>query len=243
MRESFRFLSPRFLPGPLVLALAISSQGTAADAPTSAAADRIAVAVVFDTSGSMKQPFGRKDGKSPASAEPKYRVAQRAFEQVIKRLETFAKTPGAKPLAIGVYVFKGEQAAVAEPIAPFDAARLRRWLNAIQPESATPLGNALFLAGRDLLATPAASRHLLVVTDGENTNGRKPEDALAAIQQAAGKKEKVVFAHIIALDIPPRVFASLQQQGATLIGAADEAQLNTQFDFILEEKILVEAPR
>jgi hypothetical protein len=240
MRESSRFPFPRFLPGSLVLALAVSSHSTAAE-PAAPPADRIAVAVVFDTSGSMKQPFG---GKADGKAEPKYRVAQRAFEQVIRRLETFARTPGAKPLAVGIYVFDREQAKVAEPIAPFHAGRLRGWLNALRPpEAGTPLGDALFLAGRDLLAAPAAARHLLVLTDGENTHGRKPEATLAAIQQAATKKEKAVFTHIIALDIPPRVFASLQEQGATLIGAANEAQLNAQFDFILEEKILVEAPR
>jgi hypothetical protein len=52
-----------------------------------------------------------------------------------------------------------------------------------------------------------------------------------------------VFTHVIALDIKPSVFAALKKEGATLIGANDEAQLNAQFDFILAEKILVEASR
>jgi hypothetical protein len=46
---------------------------------------------------------------------------------------------------------------------------------------------------------------------------------------------------MLALDIPPKVFASLQKAGATVIGAADEKQLQSQLDFILENQILVEA--
>ncbi|HEY9250342.1 MAG TPA: hypothetical protein VIO38_14480, partial [Rariglobus sp.] len=86
--------------------------------------------------------------------------------------------------------------------------------------------------------TPAASKHLLVLTDGENTVGATPLAALTALQ----RQNQPVFVHVIALDIPPSVFASLQKAGATLIGAADEKQLQSQLDFILENQILVEAP-
>ena len=36
------------------------------------------------------------------------------------------------------------------------------------------------------------------------------------------------------------VFAPLKRQGATVVAAADEKQLNQQLDFVLEEKILLE---
>ena len=62
---------------------------------------------------------------------------------------------------------------------------------------------------------------------------------LASLQQAALRKQMPVFVHVIALDMDTRVLAAFQEQGATLIGAADEAQLNAQFDFILENKILI----
>jgi hypothetical protein len=208
-------------------------------APSPAVAtDGIALAVVFDTSGSMKQPIA---AKTAGGRDTKLRVAQRAFGLVIDRLEAFAKSPGAKPLSVGVTIFKGQDALVVIPLAPFDARTLRLWLANAVSEAATPLGNAIYLAGQQLLASPAASRHLL--TDGANTTGRTPEAALKQINAAAEKKQTAVFTHIIALDIAPATFAALKQRGATLIGAADEAQLTSQFDFILEEKILVEAPR
>jgi hypothetical protein len=216
--------------------LAFAPRMSGAPAPD----ERIALAVVFDTSGSMRDPLG---GGAGANRDAKYRVAQRAFNAVIDRLEAFTKDATAKPLSVGVYVFRDTHAVVALPLAPFDAARLRQWLGSMRPDGSTPLGDALFLAGQDLLATAAASRHILVLTDGANTAGRSPESALKSIAQAAERKQVAVFTHIIALDIKPAVFAALKKQGATLIGANDEAQLNTQFDFILAEKILVEATR
>lgn len=228
----------------LYLAFALLALSVSASRPRLHAADAergIAIVVVFDTSGSMNSPVAAQS--SAANRDSKFRVAQRAFGLVIDRLEAFTKSPAAKPLSVGVTVFKKQDAAVAIPLAPFDPVALRRWLTTARADSATPLGNALFLAGQELLASPAASRHLLVLTDGANTAGRSPESALAQLNRAAEKKQTPLFTHIIALDIAPATFATLKQQGATLIGAADEAQLNSQFDFILEEKILVEAPR
>ena len=233
-----RTRSLRWISGVLALPWCLTVPATAA-APA-LAGDTIAVAVVFDTSGSMNQPIPTKPGAKP---DAKIRIAQRAFGKVIDRLEAFAKSPAAKPIAVGVYVFRGTEAMVARPLAPFNATDLRTWLKNVRPDGPTPLGAALLTAGRDLLASPAASRHLLVLTDGANTAGPTPEKVLAQIGQAAERKQAPVFTHIIALDLNPQVFAALQKQGATLIGAVDEAQLNSQFDFILEEKILVEAPR
>jgi hypothetical protein len=240
MRRSFRFT----LRTSAILALALFS-GLTSPAPLRAATpvsptDGIALAVVFDTSGSMKQPIA---AKTAAGRDAKSRVAQRAFGQVIDRLEAFTKSPAAKPLSVSVTIFKGQDAVVVIPLAPFDARTLRLWLARVASEASTPLGNAMYLAGQQLFAAPAASRHLLVLTDGDNTTGRTPEAALQQINLAAERKQTAIFTHIIALDIAPATFAALKKQGATLIGAADETQLKTQFDFILEEKILVEAPR
>ncbi|MEO5957543.1 MAG: VWA domain-containing protein [Opitutaceae bacterium] len=222
------------------LLLASTALAPSHAAPAAAPADGIALAVVFDTSGSMRASLATKPG---SGADAKYLIAQRAFGTVIDRLDAFTKSPSAKPLSVGVYIFRGNDAVVALPLAPFHAARLKQWLAAMHPDGSTPLGDAIFLAARDLLATNAASRHILVLTDGANTVGRTPEAALEKVTAAALAKQTPVFTHIIALDIAPKVFAALQKQGATLIGAADESQLNAQFDFILEEKILVEAPR
>ncbi|MET0262326.1 MAG: hypothetical protein ABW223_05470, partial [Rariglobus sp.] len=106
----------------------------------------------------------------------------------------------------------------------------------------TPLGLTMQLAGRALLASPAQHKHLLVLSDGQNSNGPEPEDILDLLQKDAEKQQTPLFVYVIALGIKPSVFKALKDRGATLIGASDEKQLQTQLDFILENQILLEAP-
>lgn len=222
----------------LLIALLLAAPAATRAAPP---AD-VALAVVYDTSGSMKASIRTQDGR-PA---PKHVVAKRAFGLVIDRLERFtvpAAGQPAKRLDLSVVIFSGSHPQEALPMKPLHPETARTWLAALPaPDSSTPLGDAMTLAGRTLLATPAASKHLLVLTDGENTAGSTPLAALTALQKQSQGQDQPVFVHILALDIPPAVFASLQKAGATLIGAADEKQLQSQLDFILETQILVEAP-
>jgi len=46
--------------------------------------------------------------------------------------------------------------------------------------------------------------------------------------------------HFIAFDVDAKVFASVKKQGATVVSASDEKQLNSQLEFILQKKILLE---
>lgn len=209
-----------------------------ADAPAD-----VALAVVYDTSGSMASLIQTKNG----GREPKYLVAKRAFASVIGRLELYTSTGGpnaaGKRLDLSVVVFRGARPDTALPMSAFAAAATRRWLDGLgAPNSGTPLGDAMAQAGLALESSAASSKHLLVLTDGENTTGGDPVDALVAIQKRGLASGQPVFVHVLALDIPPRVFASLRDAGATLVGAADEAQLQAQLDFMLENQILVEAP-
>jgi hypothetical protein len=208
--------------------------------PAAPASEGIALAIVFDTSGSMNRPMPTGPGASPRA---KLAIARRSLGAVINRLEAFTRGPAARHLSVGIYVFRGNDAAVAVPMSAFNAARLRAWLEKAGAGGPTPLGAAISLAGQEALRTSAASRHLLVLTDGANSVGPRPEATLAQLNAAAARQQRSLFTHVIALDIEPDVFSALKRQGATLIGAFDESQLNEQFDFILDEKILVEAPR
>ncbi|MET0262902.1 MAG: VWA domain-containing protein [Rariglobus sp.] len=206
----------------------------------------VALVVVYDTSGSMRSPIRTQGG----SLEAKHVVAKRAFSAVIDRLERFTKpsadasaTSPAKRLDLAIVIFSGSRAQVALPMAPLNGDATRKWLSALAtPDSGTPLGDAIAQAGRILNATPALSKHLLVLTDGENTTGISPHAAVKALQKPEPSHPTPVFVHVLALDISPSVFSALQKAGATLVGAADEKQLQSQLDFILENQILVEAP-
>jgi hypothetical protein len=47
--------------------------------------------------------------------------------------------------------------------------------------------------------------------------------------------------HFLAFDVDARQFDPLKKLGATVVGAVDERQLNSQLEFILQRKILLEA--
>ena len=178
---------PVFPGFPHVRALFVCGTALTTSANFAAVPVGVAVAVVYDTSGSMRYPPAFARGNA---SEPKSRMAQRSFLKVIRRLEAFATNPASPPLSIGIYVFRGQEAVNAHPLAPFDAAGLRQWLAQLKtPDAATPIGDALALAGRDLLGADAISRHILVLTDGANTAGREPVAALDDLnREAAGKK-------------------------------------------------------
>jgi hypothetical protein len=233
-----RTLRHRWLSRALTLPISATVPLCAAD--STGFGGPIAVAIVFDTSGSMTAQIPTKPG---GPKDSKIRIAQRSFGAVIDRLEAFTKGPAARPLLVGVYVFRGNETALAHPLSPFAPRELRAWLGRVTPQGPTPLGPAMSAAGRDLLGANASARHLLVLTDGVNTAGISPENVLDQLAAASTRKQTSLFTHVIALDIKPETFAALKKKGATLIGAGDEAQLSAQFDFILEEKILVEAPR
>ena len=53
-------------------------------------------------------------------------------------------------------------------------------------DGGTPIGQAMITAKKALDATGLSRRHLLIVTDGENTDGFTPEDVAEAISRAPG---------------------------------------------------------
>ena len=46
--------------------------------------------------------------------------------------------------------------------------------------------------------------------------------------------------HFVAFNAAAKEFNGVKKLGATVVGAADEKQLDTQLDFILQKKILLE---
>jgi hypothetical protein len=201
-----------------------------------AAEDDVAIAIVYDTSGSMNDAVKGKAG----AGEPKYVIANRALGAIVSRLEAFAAA-GPRKLQTGLFIFRDKGSQEVVKIAPFDAAALRGWLAGFsRPTGGTPLGTAVFDAAAALMRTKASSRHVLVVTDGENTIGPAPDKVLPGVLDDAMKKSAPVYFHFVAFDVDAKAFAGVKKLGATLVSAADEKQLNDKLGFILEEKILLE---
>ena len=200
--------------------------------------DGIALAVVYDTSGSMKEAVPTADGKRAA----KWVIGNRALEQIVNRVEHFA-TNSMPPRTIhaGLYVFRGTGAAEAVKFGPFKPQVMRDWVKSYRgPDSGTPLGVTIEAASRALLNSTFSAKHILVVTDGINTSGPDPAVIVPRINKASESKGSPIFIHFVAFDIDAKVFAPLKKLGVTVVGASDEKQLGQQLEFILEEKILLE---
>jgi len=200
----------------------------------------IALAIVFDTSGSMKDAVPNRDGRPT----PKYVIANRALQAVADQLETFVKgaAPGAtRRLQTGLIVFKDGHPRDAIAFSENAPDRLRRWAADFrQPAGSTPLGESLRLASQRVLASPLSRKHVLVVTDGINTAGPAPEQVLPGLRRTAEQKQTVLGVHFIAFDVNARVFDPVKRLGATVVGAMNEGQLRSQLQTILAQKILLE---
>ena len=90
----------------------------------------------------------------------------------------------------------------------------------------------------DLYRAGVFRKYLLVVTDGENTSGRSPDDVARDIFR---KSEGAVQIYFVAFDTTPEKFAFLKEVGGDVIGAGTGAELRTALDGIYQGKILAEA--
>jgi hypothetical protein len=235
--ESIRFI----ISSGVIAVIAVIAVITSTSIPGFAAQqDGVALAIVYDTSGSMKEQVRDRAGRS----SPKYVIANRALEAIASRVQTFATntaTGGARNIQAGLFVFDGTGAKQAVKFGPFDPAAFRRWAQQFSnPEGGTPLGNALKAASEAVLDSGVTRNHVLVITDGINTAGPDPAMVMPRLKKLAEQKQTTLSVHFVAFDVNAKVFDGVKKLGATVVSAADEIQLKNQLEFILEKKILLE---
>jgi Mg-chelatase subunit ChlD len=204
-----------------------------------AADEGVALAIVYDTSGSMKETV--PDANQGFS--PKYVIANRALQAVTRQLQAFRinSSGGTRRIDAGLFAFQGDAAREVVKFGPFDPAAFESWAKHFNtPHGNTPLGNAVVTAANAVLKSPLSRKHVLVITDGLNTAGPPPQAVLPQLKQTAERKGSSFSVHFVAFDVDARQFAPVKRLGATVVGAADEKQLNTQLQFILQQKILLE---
>jgi Mg-chelatase subunit ChlD len=190
-----------------------------------------AVAILVDTSGSMKE-------KAPGDSRPKYVVAQQALEAMLDATDAFVARRPDFPIKIGVYSFSSS-VHVLRPIQLYDRAAIRATLASLpRPGGGTAIGDAMRAARPDLYRAGVFRKYLLVVTDGENTNGRNPDGVARDIWR---KSEGAVQTYFVAFDTSPEKFAFLKDVGGDVIGAGTGDELRTALDGIYQGKILAEA--
>ena len=229
-----------------IVALTVLATTLSLALPACAADEGVAIAIVYDTSGSMMERVAAGAGKTL----PKYIIANQALSNIIERIGQYAtNAPGGTPRKVeaGLFIFRGDSAGEAVRFGPFDAVALHNWVKTFnKPNGSTPLGNAVNAASRAVLTSDLSRKHVVVITDGMNTVGPKPEAVVPKVKTDAEKKGGTVSFHFVAFDVDAKVFEPVKAQGATVLPASNQQQLNTQLDFIFTKKILLEeeeAPR
>jgi hypothetical protein len=211
-----------------------SQASEVSDAPYQAEVEEglgAAVAILVDTSGSMRE-------RAPGDSRPKYVVAHEALEAMLDATDAFiAKRPDF-PIKIGLYSFSSSVRTLRS-IQPYDRSAIRFALtNLPGPGGGTAIGDAMREARPDLYRAGVFRKYLLVVTDGENTNGQSPDKVAREIWR---KSEGGVQTYFVAFDTNPEKFAFLKDVGGDVIGAGTGAELRTALDGVYQGKILAEA--
>jgi Mg-chelatase subunit ChlD len=191
-----------------------------------------AVAILIDTSGSMRQD-------APGDTRSKYVVAQEALEAMLDATDGFIARRPDFPIKIGIYSFSSNVRTLL-PIQAYNRGAIRDALDALpRPGGGTAIGEAMRTARPDLYRAGVFRKYLLVVTDGENTSGRSPDEVARDIFR---KSEGAVQIYFVAFDTSPQKFAFLKEVGGDVLGANTGVELRTALDGVYQGKILAEAP-
>ncbi len=198
----------------------------------------LAAAIAIDVSGSMDDRVTGEDGRRARKID----VARRAARELVAQFAAYASEHPAEPVSLGIFEFsRRDNKPDCRPIIPMGAPDLTRAdaaLARLDPEGGTPIGQAMVTAKLALDATGLSRRHLLVVSDGENTDGFRPEDVASAIaKRPEAEKPSIYF---VAFDIEARRFNAVRDAGGLVLSAANAKELNDTLDMLLRGKILLE---
>ena len=215
---------------------AIDQQLTPAATPP--VREGLAAAIVIDVSGSMNETVAGEGGRT----ERKIEIARRAAQSLVDQFAKYATEHPGEPVLLGIYEFsRRDDEPDLRPIVAMSAPDRERAVSGIAKavaDGGTPIGNAMIAAKRELDGTGLTRRHLLVVTDGDNTNGAEPERVAAAIGRRPETERPSIY--FVAFDIDANRFAGVRDAGGLVLAASNAKELNDTLDGLLRGKILVE---
>lgn len=196
----------------------------------------VAIAIVYDTSGSMSDRVPAAGGQ-----KQKYIIASEALANIVNKIDAYAKS-GNKVQA-GIVCFPGSSKGVnAVPFANWNPELFRQWLgNFNTPDGGTPLGDAILTASKLVADSPLARKHIVVLTDGENNQGIPTDEGVRGGLEYAHKKDGgTISYYFIAFDTSAAQFGNVKKKGAVVLSAANETELQRGLANIFTQKILLE---
>jgi hypothetical protein len=193
-----------------------------------------AVVVLIDTSGSMVQLVPDERGQQ----RPKHELARAALARIVQVTDDWHKAHAESPLFLGTVSFSGVCRTVL-PVGPFDAAAAQAAVQQVaHPAGGTAIGLAIEEGFKALYSTGCVRKHLVCITDGQNTVATPP-DLMA--RQLYDQTKGDVEIHFVAFDTAAAQFEFLKQVNGSVVEAADGPQLESRLVELYEKRIFVEA--
>ncbi|MCG3136815.1 MAG: hypothetical protein HJJLKODD_00651 [Phycisphaerae bacterium] len=193
-----------------------------------------AVMILLDTSGSMENSVSAAGGEQGAKSE----FARQALKQIFDYTATWQKSHPDKVLLVGLSTFSSAvttQYALQE----FSGVETNQILAQVpRPAGGTAIGLALQSGYEALYQSGCVRKHIICITDGENTSGPAPARVARQLYQQTGGEVEL---HFIAFDISARYFSFVPEVSGHVVEAASGAILQQQLSYIYEKQILAEA--
>jgi hypothetical protein len=189
------------------------------------------VAILLDNSGSMRE-------SAKGDSRRKYEVAREAIEAMLATTDSFIARQPDFPVNVGLYRFSDGVTPLV-PVKPYNRAELESALASMaRPDGGTAIGDAMDEARADLYRAGTIRKYLLVVTDGENTDGRSPRDVAREIHQ---RSDGAVRMYFVAFDIGADRFDFLREVQGEVFEARNGLALRASLDSVYRGRILAES--
>jgi Mg-chelatase subunit ChlD len=190
-----------------------------------------AVAILVDTSRSMQET-------APGDSRPKAVVAREAIEAMLDATDAFTVRRPDFAVKVGLYSFSTDTRPIL-PIQQYDRRAVHDALDRLpRPGRGTAIGDAMRSARPDLYRAGVFRKYLLVVTDGENTDGRSPD---SVAREIARRSQGGVQIYFVAFDTSADRFGFLKEIGGDVIAAGTGGELRRALEGIYQGRILAEA--
>jgi Mg-chelatase subunit ChlD len=191
----------------------------------------VSVAIVLDNSGSMRD-------KAPGDTRRKFEVAKIAIERALDATEAALTKRPDYPVKVSLILFSDRTETVLE-MQPYNRDSVRAAIGRItRPSGGTAIGDAMDVARQALYKAGTFRKVMLVVTDGQNTDGRDPADVAREIFR---KSEGGVGIYFVAFDTDEGKFGFLRDVKGDVVAAQNGASLAASLASLYEGKVLAES--
>ena len=191
----------------------------------------IALYIVMDGSGSMADSVA--DGNS---TNPKWVIANNAVIKLGNILDAYLKSNPSKKILTGIVLFKNARITVSDfgVVTNNVTGIYQKWVNGYSdPNGGTPIGTAITAAASCFANDNVKSKHIMVLTDGENNIGYGPYTAVTKLNNSAS-------VHFIAFDVNSAVFNDVKKLGCIVANASNATELQKRVNTIVKNEILLE---